>query len=233
VTAAGVVLGVLTCFVFVDRGLGFKLSKNYYLAALVVSGAIASLISPKWFLLSGVGVFIGQAAYKALYMPDGLFGDFEYVIIGALSTMSIAGGGIVYLVNRQTEQGGSGRVRMKYIGSALVLLAGMILGAAIWNASPSFTGMIEPWDAKGIYYPLALFLAGALASLPSPRRYWLAPVGIFVGQAWLLHRYLQVELSAFGPMGLIFAAGYSFLSLPGGWCVHRIIRAVQEGRERK
>ena len=64
----------------------------------------------------------------------------------------------------------------------LVFLAGIACGAIVWGLSVPITGMREPFDSPGFYYFVATFIAGVLAALPAPRYWWIAPVGIFVGE---------------------------------------------------
>jgi hypothetical protein len=67
-------------------------------------------------------------------------------------------------------------------------MLGAVCGAAIWLASPSFTGRAEPWDALVPYYPVALASAGLLLGLLSGAfstiPYSLS--GIFLGQVAVL-----------------------------------------------
>ncbi len=62
------------------------------------------------------------------------------------------------------------------------LIAGIVCGAAVWGFSIPVTGMREPFDSPSNYYILAMFLAGVIATIPAPRYWWLAVVGIFVGE---------------------------------------------------
>jgi hypothetical protein len=63
-----------------------------------------------------------------------------------------------------------------------VTVAGMLFGMAIWWTSPMFTGHVEPWDAGGRYYLGALFFAGFVAAMFLPKAFWVAPIGVYVGQ---------------------------------------------------
>jgi len=108
---------------------------------------------------------------------------------------------------------------MKHIGPILVICAGFILGALIWKYSPDITGQIEPWDAKSPYYTLSLFLAGAAASLLSPRHFWLAPVGVYFGQFTFVVAYLADPPGVFWPLGMIFGVVFCGLAFLGGACV--------------
>ncbi len=63
-----------------------------------------------------------------------------------------------------------------------VLLAGLACGSIVWGLSVPLTGMREPFDSPTFYYPVAMFIAGILATLPAPRYWWVAVVGIFLGE---------------------------------------------------
>jgi hypothetical protein len=111
--------------------------------------------------------------------------------------------------------------------AVLVFTVGVLLGAAIWWVSPALAGEAEPWDAEGRYYVWALFLAGAVATVFLPKAFWLAPVGVYVGQL-LYGLYLyQPEDGSLWPLGLVFAAFYSVAAMGGAlacvvlmWLIH-------------
>ena len=63
-----------------------------------------------------------------------------------------------------------------------VLLAGIACSAIVWGLSVPLTGMREPFDSPTYYYMVAMFIAGILAALPAPRYWWVAVVGIFMGE---------------------------------------------------
>ena len=63
-----------------------------------------------------------------------------------------------------------------------VLLVGIACGAVVWGLSVPLTGMREPFDSPTHYYIVAMFIAGILAALPAPRYWWVAVVGIFLGE---------------------------------------------------
>lgn len=66
-----------------------------------------------------------------------------------------------------------------------VIALGLILGAAVSGLSLPLTGQREAFDASPAYYLTAAFLAGALATLPAPRFWWLAVFAVFLGEhAW-------------------------------------------------
>ena len=64
------------------------------------------------------------------------------------------------------------------------LLAGMVCGALVWALSVPVTGLREPFDSPGYYYITAMFIAGTLATLPAPRYWWVAVIGIFLGEGF-------------------------------------------------
>jgi hypothetical protein len=73
---------------------------------------------------------------------------------------------------------------MKRRGAAawpLGLLAGIACGALVWALSVPLTGYPEPFDCQRYYWP-AMLIAGALAALPAPQYWWLAVVGVFIGE---------------------------------------------------
>jgi hypothetical protein len=70
----------------------------------------------------------------------------------------------------------------RWSGAWRVLVAGVLCGAAVWALSIPVTGMREPFDSPGVYYPIAMLAAGALAALPAPRFWWLAVIAIFLGE---------------------------------------------------
>jgi hypothetical protein len=63
-----------------------------------------------------------------------------------------------------------------------VIVAGLACGAAVWALSIPLTGQREPFDSASLYYPMAMFIAGAVAALPAPRYWWLAVMSVFLGE---------------------------------------------------
>ncbi len=116
---------------------------------------------------------------------------------------------------------------MKIIGPVLVLIAGFILGALIWMYSPSMTGEFEPWDAKGGYYTGSLFLAGVVAALLSPRHFWLAPVGVYIGQFVYLFTH-WTEPGPFWPLGMAFGVVFCGLTFLGAVIVYAFWRRFKK-----
>lgn len=62
------------------------------------------------------------------------------------------------------------------------LILGAVFGWAIWAASPSLTGQVEPWDSISIYYSASLFVAGLASTLFRPVGWYWGPVGVYGGQ---------------------------------------------------
>lgn len=63
-----------------------------------------------------------------------------------------------------------------------VSLTGLVCGAVVWALSIPLTGTREPFDSDTLYYPVAMFAAGVVATLPAPRYWWLAVIAIFLGE---------------------------------------------------
>lgn len=99
---------------------------------------------------------------------------------------------------------------------ALVAVAGLILGALVWAISVPLTGQREPFDGSMLYYALSTFAAGALSAGLSPKHWWLALLGVYLGQhvyafvaypdtrAWFLFGLI---VNALIPTWLFAAAG--------------------------
>jgi len=91
---------------------------------------------------------------------------------------------------------------MKKRASSTILVSAA-LSALIWTLSPWLTGHREPWDADGLFYVVALVVAGSLAGVLAPRPLWAHYIGAVLGQ-------LGYEL-LFMPMGPLFLLGVAFL----------------------
>ncbi|TWT45916.1 hypothetical protein RAS1_23520 [Phycisphaerae bacterium RAS1] len=63
----------------------------------------------------------------------------------------------------------------------LQMFLGAFLGWSIWWTSPLLTGMSEPWDANGWYYPVAVAVCAFLTAAVCPQTFWFAPLAIGVG----------------------------------------------------
>lgn len=63
-----------------------------------------------------------------------------------------------------------------------IFLLSVGLGFLIWVLSPMLAGHREPWDAQGHYYMVSLFIAGLVPAFIEPRRFWVWPIGVYLGQ---------------------------------------------------
>lgn len=101
------------------------------------------------------------------------------------------------------------------ISTVAVFVAGLLLGAMLWWLSPWFTGKVEPWDSSSHYYTAGLFGCGFVAACVSPRRFWAAPPGIYLGQ--FLYALATIPMGPFAPIGLMAGAVYCVLALAGAF----------------
>lgn len=99
------------------------------------------------------------------------------------------------------------------IQSLAALVSGLVLGAMVWALSPALTGKVEPWDAEGTYYYVCLLLAGFVAALICPQRFWLAPIGIFIRQ--FVYALAALPPAPLMALGAAFMALYSLVALAG------------------
>ncbi len=105
-----------------------------------------------------------------------------------------------------------------------VAAAGIVLGAAVWALSPSLSGVTEAWDHPP-YYITSLFIAGLLAACCGPRQFWLAPLGIYVGQT--LYAVLFLPGGPLWMIGMVFGAASSIVALAGAavpFVIRRLLR---------
>jgi len=94
-------------------------------------------------------------------------------------------------------------------------LIAALAGAALWGLSPSMTGHVEPWDAGGLYYPVALALGGGLCGSVSPKPLWPLYVGCVAGQTLYLLGWLPT--GPLLPVGLVFVLLCSLVFLVGAY----------------
>lgn len=104
-------------------------------------------------------------------------------------------------------------MRLQWFRSALACVVAVLLGAAIWHYSPRVTGHAEPWDSPTPYYLVALFVAGVAAGAVDPRRFWLAPTGVYVGQFAYMAAFLPG--GSLMILGMVFMVGATIASLAG------------------
>jgi hypothetical protein len=89
--------------------------------------------------------------------------------------------------------------------------------ALVWALSPLLAGHREPWDTDGIYYVVALAVAGFVAAALAPRPLWAHYLGALVGQLGYAVLFLppgpSSVLGAFSVLGAAFLLGYSLIFL--------------------
>lgn len=85
---------------------------------------------------------------------------------------------------------------------------GVFLGIIIWALSPVITGTPEPWDAEGKYYPIALFISGAIGHILYPKGLFATVIGIYIGQVLYLFIFFSGPLWVIG----VFLIGVYSLS---------------------
>ena len=74
------------------------------------------------------------------------------------------------------------KLNFEYRKIGWVFLAGLGCGAVVWGLSVPLTGFREPFDSPGHYYTVAMFVAGFSAALLAPRYWWVAVIGIYLGE---------------------------------------------------
>ncbi|NNE91579.1 MAG: hypothetical protein HKN23_08025 [Verrucomicrobiales bacterium] len=95
----------------------------------------------------------------------------------------------------------------------LVCFISIGIGWAIWHFSPAIAGAAEPWDASNPYFPTALFLAGLVSAIPGPRFFWIAPIGLYVGQVAFL--FLTGSTGPLIVIGLVMLMFFTLVGLAG------------------
>jgi hypothetical protein len=108
----------------------------------------------------------------------------------------------------------------------MVLLAGFVIGLAIWLIPARFLGQAEPWDGNSPAYPLALFGSGLLLGLVGPGKPGAAATGVFLGQlVVLVYRVVtSPETSELWLVGVVMLAGYTFVATGLGALLGGLIR---------
>ena len=110
-------------------------------------------------------------------------------------------------------------------------MAAVVCGAAIWLLSPTFTGRIEPWDAKGPYYWVALLVSGILVGWIEPEKCLTTSLWIVAGQVLAILGGVLFggrDIGLLIPMGiialLIFSAPCYAGAFVGAWIRRRRVR---------
>jgi len=103
----------------------------------------------------------------------------------------------------------------EWLRAFVVFAVGLLSGMVIWWTSPMFTEFPEPWDAGFKYYGGALFAAGFVAAVFLPKAFWVAPIGVYVGQlVYCLYVY-EPEGVSLWPLGMVLAVFYCVAALVG------------------
>jgi hypothetical protein len=104
--------------------------------------------------------------------------------------------------------------RTKSAFTSYSLFFSIAAGAFIWFASPWLTGEIEPWNASNNVYWVYLLAVGLVAGAADPRRFWICPIGVFLGQ--IIGICCVSKLGPLAPIGfLFFVPATSLVSLIG------------------
>jgi hypothetical protein len=118
---------------------------------------------------------------------------------------------------------GSG-ANVKKIAMINFLLSTMA-GVLIWALSPIVAGTKEPWDSNGLYYPLALLMAGLILGATRPRLFWIHYPGILFGQCiWGYFFLPSGPLWVFGMGFLVVYSALCFLGAAVGAGMRRLAR---------
>ena len=96
---------------------------------------------------------------------------------------------------------------------AINFLFSFVGGAIVWALSPSLSGQVEPWDATGFYYSVALLIVGLTVGFARPKHVWSHYAGIMLGQ--LTYMLLFLPGSSLILVGVAFLAVYSIIALAG------------------
>jgi hypothetical protein len=89
------------------------------------------------------------------------------------------------------------------------------------------SGHREPWDAEGLFYVVALFVAGLLAGLLAPRPLWAHYLGALLGQ--LGYEALFLTIGPLFVLGALFLIAYSCIFLVSAAVAGRVRGRTREG----
>ncbi|MGG6242809.1 hypothetical protein ACQ4N7_29760 [Nodosilinea sp. AN01ver1] len=98
---------------------------------------------------------------------------------------------------------------------AINFLFSFVGGAMIWALSPSLSGQVEPWDAEGFYYSVALLIVGLTVGFARPKHVWSHYAGIMLGQLTYMLFIPVLPGSSLILVGVAFLAVYSIIALAG------------------
>ena len=91
----------------------------------------------------------------------------------------------------------------------LTVIVSAAASASVWALSPLLAGHQEPWDAHGLFYVVALVVAGSAAGLLAPRPLWAHYLGALAGQ--LGYEALFLPIGPLFILGAAFLLGYSLV----------------------
>lgn len=100
-------------------------------------------------------------------------------------------------------------------------------GFTVWALSPWLTGYKEAWDAPGVYYYVALLLAGTLSGLVTAKPLWAHYTGSMVGQ--LVYVLVFLPLGPLAAVGLLFLILWSLIFMCGAYLGARMHTFVIDG----
>jgi hypothetical protein len=102
---------------------------------------------------------------------------------------------------------------MPRLSRRAVLIAGILVGLALWLVPWLFLAQSEPWDGHGPAYPLTLLVIGLVLGFLGPGRPGAAVAGVFAGQ--LLALLYRMVTHAGGEetwmIGVLLLGGYTFV----------------------
>ncbi len=85
----------------------------------------------------------------------------------------------------------------------------------VWALSPFLSGQVEPWDAEGFYYSVALLIVGLIVGFARPKHVWSHYAGIVLGQLTYMLFIPVLPGSSLILVGVASLAVYSIIALAG------------------
>jgi hypothetical protein len=105
------------------------------------------------------------------------------------------------------------------------LVSAFLFGFGLWASAPWLVGTREPWDAEmPYYYTGAMLLGGATLGLAFPRRFVIAYLGMWIGQA-IAMLVLPGHDRAWAYLGIVTTGAGSLIGL-GGYLAGSVMRVV-------
>lgn len=115
---------------------------------------------------------------------------------------------------------------MPRLSRRAVLIAGFVIGLALWLVPWLLLAESEPWDGHGPAYPLTLLLVGLALGFLGPGRPGAAVGGVFAGQLLaLLYRVItHPGGNETWMIGVLLLGGYTFVVTGIGGFLGGVIR---------